>query len=73
MTTDTSTIQRVTYRKRETTAVLLEADNMSVRTDVESGEAVIELFRYHDATGKPMESYQMRLCREDRQRLKHVL
>lgn len=66
-----SSIVRVKHRGRETAATLLEADNMSVRTS-DDGEAILELFRY-GSDGRAVESYQMRLCVEDRQRLKAIL
>lgn len=69
---ETSTIQRVKHGSRETFTVILEADNMSVRTDQTTGEVVLELFRY-GANDRAIESYQMRLCVTDRDRLKAVL
>ena len=72
MSEDTSEVLRVKHGAKETTTSLLEADNMSVRVDSETGEAVLELFRYGN-NGRALESYQMRLCREDRERLRSIL
>ncbi len=68
-----STLLRVKHAgSRETVTTLLEADNMSVREDAETGEAIVELFRY-GANERALESFQMRFCALDRARLKTLL
>jgi hypothetical protein len=69
-TADTSTIERVNYRGRETRTHVLTADNMSVCENKETGELVISLHRYNEGTSRAVESYEFRLCGVDRDRLK---
>lgn len=72
-TVDSSTIERITYGKREARSVILTADNLSVCENTHTGELCITLHRYNDATRKAVESYEFRLCAEDRGRLKAFL
>jgi hypothetical protein len=72
VTVETSTVTRVRHGKRETSTTILEADNLSVRVDQETGEVVLELFRY-GANDRAVESYQLRLCRQDRERVRAVI
>lgn len=68
-TTDTtSTIERITYRGRESRACVLTADNASLYRNADTGELCIALHRYSEA-GKPLETYEFRLCLQDQQRL----
>lgn len=69
---DTSRIERTRYGKRESTSTILEADNLSVR-GTSSGGLILELFRYHDKTGSPLESYSFHLCALDCKRLQQAL
>jgi hypothetical protein len=71
MTASTSSLTRVKYRGRESTTVLLEADNMSVRA-LPDGGAVVELFKY-GADGKVVEGFKMAFCAEDCSRLRDEL
>lgn len=67
--TDTSTIERVNYRGKETRTHILTADNMSVYANQETGELCIALHRY-GAQDKPVETFEFRLCAQDRERLR---
>jgi hypothetical protein len=67
-TTNTSRIEHVKHRSKETATALLEADNMSIRT-APSSACIVELFCY-DANGKAIESYRISFCAEDRARLR---
>ena len=68
---DTTRVVRVKHGGAETSAMLLEADNLSVRS-APDGSAIIELFRYTH-TGRCIESYQVRFCPQDRARLRAIL
>ncbi len=62
-----SRVERAKHRGKETATVLLEADNMSIRT-APDGSCVIELFRYDGNTA--VEGYRIHFCAEDRARLR---
>lgn len=64
-----SRVERTRYGARESSKVILEADNMSVRSSP-SGELVIELFRYDEKTDRPLESYSFYFSPLDRSRLR---
>jgi hypothetical protein len=68
--TDTR-VERAMFRGKETTSLLLDADNMSCRGTPDGG-MVLELFRYNDA-GRAVESYRFYLSAGDRKRLRHYL
>jgi hypothetical protein len=64
-----TTVERVSYRGRESVTHLLTADNLSIQRN-EDGSRVLELFRYDERTNRAVESYRMVLCAEDVARLK---
>lgn len=72
---DTSTVTLVKYGRngagRETETALLTADNLSVFRDGKG--LVLSLHRYHEDTGKPIETYRMRLGEEDASRLRTLV
>jgi hypothetical protein len=69
---DTSTIERINYRGRETRTHVLTADNASVYENKETGELCLALHRYGD-NERAVETYEFRLCAADRERLKPFL
>jgi hypothetical protein len=64
-------VELAKYRAKETTTLLLDADNMSCRATPDGG-MVLELFRY-GANGRAIESYRFYLSAHDRKRLRHYL
>jgi hypothetical protein len=63
-------VELAKYRGKETTTLLLDADNMSVRAEPDGG-LVLELFRY-GANDRAIESYRFHISAEDRRRVKQI-
>lgn len=69
---DTGTrVERIKYRGKETAALILSADNMSVRYAAD-GTVIAELFRY-GSDNRAIEGYQFHFAGDDAERLRVAL
>jgi hypothetical protein len=67
-----SRVERVNHRAKETSTVLMEADNLSVRRGA-AGELILELFRFDARKRTHAEAYKFVLCQEDAERVRREM